>query len=361
MKKRVLLIILCIFLTVGCADQEIIDEVQIVNSYGLDLEDDTKIRGTILYPIFKYGQTEEPSIIATTADTIFDIPLQLNNKSSLPIAFGQLRSLIIGESLSEKGLDDIINTIARNPDLGRTLQMAIVKGNAHEMLSSVTKKKISDSQFVSNLIEQNIKTENLPRINFQVFLFSFFSDDRDAFLPMLKQEKDAIKLTGLALFDKDKVVGTINMSETFLFKLLSSGSKHGRYSMHIKDDNKKGEVTLQNIRTKTNYDLHHKDDKPSITIHLKIDGLVKEYPGWINLTDPKNVTMVEDKLKEDIEKQGKKLLEKFQKMNIDPICFTDYIRSRTRGFDSKKFKEIYSDVEFTIKAEIQLVQTGINE
>ncbi|WP_110111614.1 Ger(x)C family spore germination protein [Bacillus sp. CGMCC 1.16541] len=359
--KKLWLLAFSVVLATGCADQEIIDEIQIVNSYGLDLEEDDKIRGTILYPLFKYGQTEEPSIIATTADTIFDIPLQLNNKSSLPVAFGQLRSVVIGESLAKKGLDDVINTVARNPDLGRTLQMAIVQGDAHEMLSSVTKKKVSDSQFISSLIEQNIRTENLPLTNFQVFLFDFFSDDRDAVLPMLKQEKDAIKLTGLALFKGDKVISKINMKETFLFKLLSSGSKHGRYVMQIKRDDHKGEVVLQNIRARTNYDLHHEDNNSSITVNVKIDALVKEYPSWVDLTAPKNVKMLEKKLVRDIEKEGEKLIKKFQKLDIDPICFTDYARSRTRHFKKQQFKRNYPTMDFNVKADVQLVQTGINE
>lgn len=70
-------------------------------------------------------------------------------------------------------MDELVNTIARNPDLGRNIKLSIVDGNAHELLSSVTKKKIKDYQFISNLIEQNIRTENLPNTNLQIFLFSF--------------------------------------------------------------------------------------------------------------------------------------------------------------------------------------------
>jgi Ger(x)C family germination protein len=266
----------------------------------------------------------------------------------------------MGKKFATHGVDELVNTIARNPDLGRNIKLSIVDGNAHELLSSVTKKKIKDYQFISNLIEQNIRTENLPNTNLQIFLFSFFSDDRDPYLPVLAQEKDAIKLKGLALFKKQKVVTTIGMKETFLFKLLTSGTKHGRYSVKIKESDRKGEIILQNLRTKTKYEIKGNHQHPSIVAHLTIDGLVKEFPGWINLTDPTSIKMVEKTLQKDIEKDGDAFIKKLQRHKIDPICFTDYVRSKTRGFNSEKFKAQYPDMNIEVKARVHLIQTGIS-
>ncbi|PFE35847.1 Ger(x)C family spore germination protein [Priestia megaterium] len=359
--KRILILCTCLTFLTSCADRETIDEIQVVNSIGYDyIPQSNKVRGTILYPIYKYGPTEEPSIIAATANSSFDIPLRLNNKSSLPVAFGQLRSIVMGKEFATHGVEELVNTIARNPDLGRNIKLSIVDGNAHELLSSVTKKKIKDYQFISNLIEQNIRTENLPNTNLQIFLFSFFSDDRDPYLPVLAQEKDAIKLKGLALFKEQKVVTTIGMKETFLFKLLTSGTKHGRYSVKIKESDRKGEIILQNLRTKTKYEIKGNHQHPSIVAHLTVDGLVKEFPGWIDLTDPASIKMVEKILQKDIEKDGDAFIKKLQQHKIDPICFTDYVRSKTRGFNSEKFKSQYPDMNIEVKSRVHLIQTGIS-
>lgn len=360
--KKLIVIACCSLFLISCADREIIDEIQVVNAIGYDYDEDKdKIRGTVLYPIFKYGPTEEPSIIAAKGDSSFDIPLHLNIKSSLPLAFGQLRSVIIGEDYAKHGMQDLVNTLARNPDLGRTIKVAITDGEAHEMLSSVTRKKIKDYQFISNLIDQNIETENLPRTNLQTFLFSFFSDDRDPFLPLLSQEKDAIKLEGIALFKNEKYISSIDMKETFLLKLLLDGTKHGRYTMNIKHEGHSGEVILENLRTKTKYTLKGNRQNPTIVVHLHIDGLVKEFPQWLSLTTPSNINMLEEKLTSNLEKDSNNLIKKLQKLGVDPICFTDYVRSRTRNFNSQRFRENYSDMDIHVKAHVNLVQTGISQ
>ncbi|TYR79779.1 Ger(x)C family spore germination protein [Priestia megaterium] len=362
MLKKWSLLFSCILLLTSCADREIIDEIQVVSVLGYDYDPDTdNVRGTILYPIFKFGPTEEPSIIAAKAKSPFDIPIHLNNKSSLTIAFGQLRSVLIGQDFAEHGIEDLVNTLARNPDLGRTLKVAMTDGNAHEMLSSVTRKKIKDYQFISNLIDQNIKSENLPRTNLQTFLFSFFSDDRDSFLPILTQEKDAIKLKGLALFKKEKYMTSIGMKETFLMKLLIDGTEHGRYSMKIEHSGHEGEVVLQNIRTKTNYELKGKKQDPIIIAHLKVNGLVKEFPEWLTLTNPAHVKILEEELTATLEKNSDEFIQKLQNLEVDPICFTDYVRSRTRNFDSEAFKANYPTMDIRVKADVELIQTGISE
>lgn len=87
------------------------------------------------------------------------------------------------------------------------------------------------------------------------------------------------------------------MKETFLFKLLTSGAKHGRYSVKIKESDRKGEIILQNLRTKTKYEIKGNHQHPSIIAHLTINGLVKEFPGWIDLTDPASIKMVEKRFK----------------------------------------------------------------
>ncbi|WP_245638859.1 Ger(x)C family spore germination protein [Priestia koreensis] len=360
MKKLGTILVLLLLTLTGCSNQEIVDEIQIVNSFGYDYEDG-EIKGTILYPLFKYGATEEPSLIAAKTKTTFDVPAKLDNKSPLPIADGQLRSLLLGESFAKHGLRNTINTISRNPNLGRTLQLAISEGSAHELLSSVTRKKISDTQYINKLIEQNIRLESFPRTNFQIFLFNFFAEDRDAFLPYLKSEKNAIKLNGIALFKKYQFVDVIPMKHAFIFKLLDDGSKNGRYMMNVKKGNHKGQIALQNLYTKRKYYLKGTREQPEIQIVLKIDGKLQEYPYWINVNNPENVKLISKQLKNKIESESHSIINHIQKLDVDPLGFKDFIRSRTRHYNHERIRSIYKDIPISVRVDVTLVQTGINE
>ncbi|UZW68053.1 Ger(x)C family spore germination C-terminal domain-containing protein [Priestia flexa] len=81
----------------------------------------------------------------------------------------------------------------------------------------------------------------------------------------------------------------------------------------------------------------------------------------MKLTKPSNVNMLEKKLTTNLEKDSDRLIKKLQKLGVDPICFTDYVRSRTRNFDSQRFRENYSDMDIHVKAHVNLVQTGISQ
>ncbi len=83
----------------------------------------------------------------------------------------------------------------------------------------------------------------------------------------------------------------------------------------------RGEIILQNLRTKTKYEIKGNHQHPSIVAHLTVDGLVKEFPGWIDLTDPASIKMVEKMLQKDIEKRkmGMPLLRSFSSTKSIPF------------------------------------------
>jgi hypothetical protein len=50
-----------------------------------------------------------------------------------------------------------------------------------------------------------------------------------------------------------------------------------------------------------------------------------------------------------------------QKLQVDPIGFEDFARSKTRHFDWKKFHSHYPDMDIKVNIDVKLTQTGIGE
>ncbi|WP_315906702.1 Ger(x)C family spore germination C-terminal domain-containing protein, partial [Priestia koreensis] len=85
------------------------------------------------------------------------------------------------------------------------------------------------------------------------------------------------------------------------------------------------------------------------------------YPFWINVNDPSNVELISKQLKANIEKEAKDVLDHIQKLDVDPLGLKDFIRSRTRHYDHQRIRAIYKDIPVSVRADVTLVQTGINE
>lgn len=68
-----------------------------------------------------------------------------------------------------------------------------------------------------------------------------------------------------------------------LTKLLINPTKNGRYEAAIKKNKHKGMVVIQDLAGKSKYDIDQTGDIPKVKINLKLDGLIKNSPTWIDL------------------------------------------------------------------------------
>jgi spore germination protein len=69
--------------------------------------------------------------------------------------------------------------------------------------------------------------------------------------------------------------------------------------------------------------------------------------------DPKVVKKIEEK---ELEKEGMRLVQKFKKLNIDPLGIGEHVRSRTREFNHKEWNDRYQDLDVKVKYHVQITE-----
>ncbi|CAM4195186.1 hypothetical protein BAMA_23945 [Bacillus manliponensis] len=356
--KRILLLWITCFLLVGCAQPQIVDENRIVHVAGFDTEGKS-INGTILYPEYTHGVETKPQMQSTTAQTFETITSHLSSESPYKIVLGQMSTLLFGKSVAQNGISDIVENLLRNPDIGRDVQLAVVDGSAEKLLNNVVK---NDSLYLTQLIEQNIKNESIPRTNLHVFLYDYFSFLSDPFVPHIqKKEQGSVAVTGLAFFKEDKVVMYVNQQDAFLVKLLVTPTQNGRYEMTLKKEGKKGTIVIQNLLGGSTFYVTQDGASPNVKITLQLDGLIEKAPAWINLTKKKDILYIKRQLEKTLEKKLLTLARRFQEKEIDPLGIREEIRSRSRKWDSKQIRNMYPSISITVKAKVNVVQSGIGE
>ncbi|MBO1582207.1 Ger(x)C family spore germination protein [Bacillus sp. XF8] len=343
----------------ACTQTSTIDTQRIIHIAGFDITKDRRFQGTILYPDYTLGVKTKPKTQSTIARSLETIASRLNAKSPHNVVVGQMRVVLFGKSFGTYGIADIISNLQRDPNVGRDVQMAIVDGSAEKLVKHITS---NGSLYLADLLEQNMMNENIPRTTLNVFLYDYFSSVSDPFIPYIQIADDhAVSVNGLAFLKEDKVVMYTDKKDSFLVKLLVNPTKNGRYEAPIKKDNHTGLVVTQNLSGKSTYYVNQTGDIPKVKIRLKLNGLIKNSPDWLNLTKKENINYVKKQVEQMIEQQSKNLIQQFQQKEIDPLGIRDQIRSRTRKWDIKQIQEMYPDVDIDVEVHVNIVQSGIGE
>lgn len=353
--KRLILLFMCILLS-GCAEREVLDDITIVRTLGFDkAAKDNEIKGTINYPIFINEQNFKMKYLTASGETSKEIRNELNEMTARPIFLGKLNTVLFSEKLGREGIMETLDTLQRDPGVGRAIYLGITKQDAESVLSDDYDHTNSDGNYFSNLIKQNENFSNLPYLNFHTFLYAFFADCKDPVMPYLSKKEDAVKIIGLALFKKDKMVGSIDEHQILIFKTLFQNFNEGSFQFSTKEY--KGNLEI--LKSKLHFKIIQKPHK-KVMIIVDVKGRLTEYTK-VNAGDPKVVTGIEKNIKKELEHNAQELTRKFQKLNIDPLGIGEHVRSQTRGFNLKKYQDQYQDIDINVVYNLKITESGISQ
>jgi len=357
-RKIFLVIILCAVLT-ACADQKIVNMICLVHAISFDTVANG-IKSAVLISHFKeQGKTELDVLHTESISYIGALPL-LNTRTNDPLERGQLRMLLFGKTRAEKGTGTVMHHFLRDPKSSSRLQLGVVDGDASELLEIT--KKTQEPFFLPDMIEQNIRSGNLPLMNLHESLFNYYGEGRDMFLPYFKIDHGEVGIDGLALFRSDKMITEISMKDAFLLKMLIQNSKNGNYMVPFagKASNKQGEdfILLRSMHSKANYIVNKVKPIPSISIRLKLVTELQNVPDWVDLRSEEQLAQLEKTLGSYLKKEIEKFLSLLKENKVDPVGLGDLVRSRSKKWSDKDFEEIYQAIKTTVSVQVKIANNG---
>jgi spore germination protein len=175
----------------------------------------------------------------------------------------------------------------------------------------------------------------------------------DPYLPILKREGNQVGVDGIALFKSDQFVGSIPFERMFPFNLLVQKFNNGVFSVH------KGmsSAVIENIRGRRKIKVSYKSGVPVATVYINLTGIVREFKGE-EITS-KKLTKLNKDFEGELKKECQSVIQKLQKLNVDPVGFGEAARSQNRGFNLAKWHEDYPDMKVTVVVDTKLTEFGI--
>lgn len=354
MIKNFTMLLLIVLLLSGCVQKRILDDISIITGLGYDLKEDGKIVGTATVPNYLPDKSVKNINYSAARTKTSEIFLQMQRQSSDPLVLGSIEIVLFGEKLAQRGVIDIVDLLQRDSTIGERLYIGVVEGNASDILKQNLGIR-GNSTYISNLFKHNIDAIDLPKSNLHLFLFDFFQEGQDPYLPRIKKiSEKKLMIDGVSIFKDDKVIYTVPKNKMFFFKLLADKYSQGYYKLQVSGN----EAAIHDVRSKHKLILSKK--RPSeITVHIKIKGGIRAYSG--RKINPQVVKEIEKNLEQLVNKESLKLINQFKALGVDPIGFGHFVKSKTRKFDFTKWETDYENLTVKVKTEATLIEAGVIE
>ncbi|WP_082234792.1 Ger(x)C family spore germination protein [Halobacillus massiliensis] len=369
--RKVLLVLLCsLLLLTGCWDTRQFKNVKLILSSGFDLGEDEKIVQTVSIPTVKGGEMGGHQEFIQTLTTEAHTPLQASDQMDRMVENNlnpaKIKVYLLGEDLAKQDVYPVLDAIYRNPNSNLNAQLAIVEGEAREVIEFKATGIKTISDYISGIVEASANVSHSTGENLQLLCAELIEDGQDFTIPLLKvdTENEVVTYNGLALIHDDHYTGEKIESEDAALLMLLLGYK-GKIAQMTKKVSDYGRepvldyVTINVIKEDRKMKVRPKGENIEVDLKLKLDVRITEYP-HDHLVNDKIIKDISKKLTEVLTKDSEEILAKTQEANSDVFG----VGRRIKGYHPELWEKIdwtekYKEVQFNTKVDVTIQQHGI--
>ncbi len=341
-------------------DKVPIEELSISSAVGYDIVrygDEVEYIVPISMYIFQENKETLSKIFTGKASSIAmtrqDRQLTQNTKFLL----GVEKVYIIGEEAAHYGIRDIIQILFKNPYVNDIGYVTVCSGKAIDML----KHKITGYPSIGDYVEGIIRS--LDRDNFFPNDFKLFDEysklegvGRSAILPFLEMGEKGPVVTGVAIFNKDKMIDKLDMKDTRIINLMRPKPGKGTFVFQASTS----EYADYNCSVKRKVDCSKEGDKLNFVINLKFNGDIvsDEYKHDLR-KNPESKKKLEEDLALKIEKQCMDFIWKMQNdYKVDCIELGSVAASKYGRINKADWNNEVVNSNITVKVQVSIDMQG---
>lgn len=379
-----LLMLIPIFIT-GCWSRREMNDLAIAVGIGIDkVGDEYHVSVQVVEPGqiagTKGGTPLAPvNLYQTTGATVLEALRRITMDSPRKIYLAHLRMLIIGEDLAKEGIDKVLDFLSRDTEVRNDYFMVVARNTlAEETLKILTSlEKVPSNKLFSSLKSAEKYWAPASTITLANLIGDLVAKGKDPVLTGLEiigdiakgetteninTVENAAKLeyTGLAVFNKDKLVGWLNESDSKVYSYLQNDVNNTVSFVDYPDGGKVG-IRIFRAHSKMKGSIHN--GKPQIQIVQNIEADIEEVQSKnLDLSETQTITELEDLLNQKVEYMFKKSIKKVQQdFKVDSFGFGEVIH-RSNPQEWKKLKKSWNqsfvNLTVSVKCNTKIRQLG---
>ncbi len=385
MKRKLVLLLLFIvimLIVTGCWNRRELNDLAIAVAMGIDKSGDQyKVSYQVVDPgevAAQKGTGATPVVMySSTGETLFQAIRRITAVAPRKIYSAHLRIVVISETLAKEGIGKTLDFLLRDHELRTDFFIVIAKGtsaeNTMKVLTNIEKIPALKMESSIKLSEENWA----PTVAIQLdeLIFDIISEGKHPVLTgiQIKGEKAKgvtkenvelidspaeLQYSGLAVFNKDKLIGWLNEEESRGYTYIADRVKSTVGVVPCPG----GKLTVEVIRSKTKVKGRVEKGKPQIDVETRMEVNVGEVACQIDLTKTKTVYELEKKGEQLVQKIMETSINKVQnKFKVDVFGFGEVIhRSDPKAWKKMKkdWDKTFVDIPVNVKVDIKIRRLG---
>lgn len=377
------MVILCSLLITGCWDRKEVKDLAIVMATGLDLNKDGTVTQSLQIVIPSpqdSGQSGSGGggqktffVVSAKGKTLSDARQHLQQKIHLKLYYAHRRVIIIGEGMARNGLEHVLDIFHREIDMRMRNMVFVAKGaDASKMLNiPVTLETIPADQFqylqfqpsgrATTIMDfdATASSEGIDPIMGAFEVVQEPSSDQST-ASNAKTPVPHIKLYGLGIFKKLKLVGYLNDEETRALNWVTGRIKDAYLTTYIPQGH--GNVSVHITLSK--HIIHSEIFSKNISMNVSVQGECELIENGTNLdfSKPENVKLVNDILSSQVKRVIEKCVKETQERYKADIFGFGRTLHVTHPHEWKQLSSdwstLYPKVDVSVKTKISVKGTG---
>lgn len=369
----ILLFIICLGLT-GCWDRIEVNELAFSMAASIDSAPNHKIRYSkqIAIPSRMGGgggggatsQGQPYMVVSAVGRDLKDAMQNIQLKLSRKIFLAHRRLFLIGEPLARKGIRRHIDEMSRNPQTRLRTNVAVTRGETESYLNSEYPFERVPSEALRKILfgeQGNYQTD------VKELMVMLATPGSDAMIPIITLEKLApgnkksFRADGLAVFKGGRMVGSLSTKEARGVLWLREEINRGVVTVSVPGYN--GKISMDLRRVKTQFQTKLQNNHPVIKVLFRPEVDVLENETDLDLTNPKNLTLIEEEYASEVEHLVEHTLDILQhKYEADILKFGERIHhafpQRWKGL-VVNWNEEFSQMNVKVAVKVNIRRIGM--
>ena len=398
------LILLTMFLSLGCNGSRETDEIAYITAVGIDSAPEGKIK--VSYRIAKPaalageagkagGDGRTTEILGIVAPSLAVARDELGASVARVPNLSHIKAIVIGEEMARRGLGDALGPLMRFREFRGSMFILVARGTTAEQFLRQNKPIMEKlpSRFIEGIMEMapvtggyhirtffhhfylRLKSAGGSPIAALVGVNPLSAEDRPTADPIPPEKSfeylpeklprtggNPATVLGVAIFHRDRMVGVLTDEETRMLSILINEFERGFITVEDPLNPSRGINVLMRPGKPPQMDTAFIDGKAVINIHVLMEGEVTSIGSGINYEDGEYRTLLENQISQLFQLEMTKMLRYTQEANADVANLSRYFRphfSRYQEFRNMDWDNLYPQMEIHVVVETKIRRFGL--
>jgi spore germination protein KC len=355
--KLICLLLVSTMIMTGCFSYKDINRVLFVTALLIDVDKENNI---ILYTEAfvttrisgeRMG-AEEKIIFKSKNKTILEAARDINLRASYRLNYTQNKAIIFTERAAKYGLDNFIDILFRDQQALLRQYLFIYPGEPEVILQTKLKEEQFIGVFLADLVLNQRVTSKGVQYRIDEYINNRLAGNKVNLINIIDRDESQIDerlcIKGLTVIKNDKMVGKLNIDESFLYNLLKGNIKFGELEL-TNPEHKDKFISLKVLKSKTKNKLNYDGSKITLKKNITIRTSFAEAQKSIYLTDDSEretiIKLAENKIKDEC----MKLFNHYKEKDIDLL---NVQKDFNRKYPNANIKDVTNVLELDLNIKV---------